>query len=135
MQIFPFVYLLLLSDIQAWTYVSKATKSNYPFGIAHLEVKRRNNLSSRCTGVVIANHTVLTAAHCIDDYPVQVIVEMNRSGPYNNRTCSTGFWNPKRKQCIKRVIMNYKVNKYFEENGLAWLNERFFALIKFSNHF
>lgn len=103
----------------SWTFVDTATKANFPLGLAHLEITRRNNLSSRCTGVVIANHTVLTAAHCIDDFPSKITIDLNRAGPFNNLKCAEyKFWNPRKKQCIRRKVVNYKVNRYFRENGL-----------------
>lgn len=46
-------------------------------------------------------------------------MDMNRANPYSNLTCSLNkFWDPRKKQCIRRILINYKVNQYFKQQGL-----------------
>lgn len=99
---------LLLFSIQtqptlSWTYVEPFNENNFPLGIVYLEMM--GTISSTCTGSLISNHTIITAGHCLDQFPTKIHVRLNR-GYQNTTRCrkEDQFWSPDKPFCVLRKI-------------------------------
>jgi len=94
---------LLTKRALSWTYVEPFNENNFPLGIVYLEVT--GTIGSTCSGSLISNHTIITAAHCLDSFPTKIIVRLNR-GYQNTTRCrkEDQFWSPDKPNCLLRKI-------------------------------
>lgn len=110
METFLLKTTVLLASVGAWTFTAPDQQEEYPLGIVFLEIKY-DNLKNTCSGSVIGNYSIITAAHCVDNNPRQIIVDLNKGYGLNNHTnCQRDKLWTEGDQCVQRMI-DLKNNK------------------------
>jgi len=100
------LYLFFSSKVSSWTYTAPTNEDKFPLGIVYLEVQYERQKNT-CTGSLIGNKTILTAAHCVDNNPRSITVDLNKGyGDRNFTNCgenSDKLWGED-DDCVQRYI-------------------------------
>ena len=81
------VFYQFFCQVRSWTYVEPTKSSKFPLGIVYLEIQYAR-IKNTCSGSVIGNRTIVTAAHCVDNDPQTITIHLNKGyGSRNFTNC------------------------------------------------
>merc|ERR1711972_1124184 len=97
----------IFSQVRSWTYVDPTPYDEFPLGIVYLEIQY-SRIKNTCSGSVIGNKTIITAAHCVDNDPKTITIHLNKGyGARNFTDCKQNrdkLWSETDDECVERFI-------------------------------